>query len=64
MIFNVLKGHSTQHSGHMVKIFQNEVMVRTYSKSLVQAIGKVLHLEHQLKPIKVMKNGCFGDWHH
>ena len=31
-----------QHSGHIGQIFQNELMVEIYSKSLVRAIGKVL----------------------
>ena len=36
-------------------------MVEIYCKSLVKAIGKVLckRMKHQLKPIKVMKNGLF-----
>ena len=40
-----------------VKIFQTEVMVEIYSKSLVRAITHEIQLELQLKPIKVMKNG-------
>ena len=36
-----LKGHNTQHSGHMGQNFKNEFMVEIYSKSLVRAIGKV-----------------------
>ena len=28
-----------------VNIFQNELMVEIYSKSLVRAIGKVLHMK-------------------
>ena len=32
-----------QHSGHMGKRNQTELMVEIYSKSLVRAIGKVLH---------------------
>ena len=39
----ILKGHNTQHSGHMgKKNVQTELMVEIYSKSLVRAIGKVL----------------------
>ena len=37
--------HNTQHSGHMGKKNQNEVMVEICSKSLVRAIGKVLRME-------------------
>ena len=37
-----LKGHNTQHSGHTD--FLNELMVEIFSKSLVRAIGKVLHM--------------------
>ena len=31
-----------QYSGHMGQNFQNELMVQIYSKSLINAIGKVL----------------------
>ena len=34
-----LKGLNTQHSGHMVTIFQTELMSEIYSKSPVRAIG-------------------------
>ena len=34
-----LKRHNTQHSGHMGKKNQTELMVEIYSKSLVRAIG-------------------------
>ena len=44
-----------------VNIFQKELMVEIYSKSLVRAIGTVLLMkfnqEHQSKPIKVVENG-------
>ena len=41
-----LKGHNTQHSAHMgKKKSQNELMVEIYSKSLVRAIGKILHMK-------------------
>ena len=49
------------HSGHKGQIFQTESMVEICSESLVRAIGKVLlikiQLKHQLKPIKLIKNG-------
>ena len=32
-----------------VNICQNELLVEIYSKSLVRAIGKVLHMEFKLK---------------
>ena len=54
-----LKGDNMQHSGHMGQNFQNELMVEIYFKTL-GAVGKVLHrknyLQHQLKPIKVIKS--------
>ena len=49
-----LKGHNTQHSGHMgqlqlvviwVNFYQTELMVEIHSKSLVRAIGKVLPMK-------------------
>ena len=43
------------------KKFQTEIMVEIYSKSLVRAISErithKIYLEHQLKPIKSVKNG-------
>ena len=41
----ILKQHNTQYSGQMGKKNQNEVMVEICSKSLVGAIGKVLHVK-------------------
>ena len=41
---SLLKGTTTQHSGHMGQVFQTELMVEIYSKSRVRAIGKVLLL--------------------
>ena len=40
-----LKGHNTQHSGHMGEKNQNELMVEIYFKSLGRAIGKVLRMK-------------------
>ena len=37
-----LKWPNRQHSGQWVNIFQTELMVEIYSKTLVKAIGKVL----------------------
>ena len=41
----MLKGLSTQHSGHTDQSFQNVLMVEIYPKSLVMAIGEVLHIK-------------------
>ena len=41
----------------MVIWVKTELMVEICSKSLVRAIGKVLPINNQLKPIKVSKNG-------
>ena len=41
-VVHTLKGTNTQHSGHMVKNSQTELMVEIYSKSLDRAIGKVI----------------------
>ena len=35
-----VKGHNTQHSGHMGQNFETELMVEIYSKSLVRAMVK------------------------
>ena len=44
-----------------VNLKKTELMVEIFSESLVRANGKVLLMKfnfgHQLKPIKVMKNG-------
>ena len=51
----LLKEHSTQHIVVIwVNIFQNELMVEIYSKSLVGAIGKVLLMT---TPNKTHKGG-------
>ena len=42
---DTLEGHNTHHRFIWVNIFQNEIMVEFFSKSLVRAIGKVLHIE-------------------
>ena len=39
---NGLKGHNKQHSSHMGKKIQTELMSEIYSKSPVRSIGKVL----------------------
>ena len=41
----------------LVKKIQTELMVKIYSKSLVRAIGKVLHMTSSRTPIKT----CRGD---
>ena len=41
-LFVHLNGHNTQHSGHIGRKYQTELMVEIYSKSLVRAIGIVL----------------------
>ena len=38
-----LKGHNTQHGGHTGE--KKELVIEIYSKSLVRAIGKVLHMK-------------------
>ena len=51
-----LKGHNTQHSGHMGQHFlRNESMIEIFSKSLVRAIGLVLRMKSARAPIKTHK---------
>ena len=43
---HTLKGTNTQHSSQTGQKCKTQLMVEIYSKSLVGAIGKVLHLKY------------------
>ena len=55
----LLKGHNTQHSGHVGHFSQNEIMPEIYSKSLVRAIGKAYY--HTLNLARTLIRTHKGD---